>query len=213
MSDFRRRLMNKKIGSDLPSGYTRLNYLESTGNQYIDTNILSNNDSGCKMRFQYTDATSIGQYAIGSLETDIARFNPLFIDPNKNASIKSAFCYTNTIDLQRKFYASEADTDIHFIKYNCDGNGSIIFDDINCGSVEEIGNSTKTTIYLFARNWDSNSYRGYAKLKIYECILYENGEKIGNFIPALDPNGRPCMYDIVTKKPFYNKGIREFLYG
>ena len=39
MSDFRRRLMCKKIESGLPSGYTRLNYLESTGTQYIDLGV------------------------------------------------------------------------------------------------------------------------------------------------------------------------------
>lgn len=212
MSDFRRRLMIcKKSESELPKGYTKLNYLESTGNQYIDTDILSNNDSGCEMRFQYTDATSTTQYAIGSLEVNTARFSPLFIEPNKNASIKSAFYYTNTINLQRKFYANEADTDIHFIKYNCDGSGIIIFDDINCGKVEEIGNSTKTTIYLFARHYNGVNYP--SKIKIYKCIIYEKGRKVRNFMPALDSSGKPCMFDTISKKPFYNQGKGEFLYG
>lgn len=42
MSDFRRRLMIcKKAESELPTGYTRLNYLEKDGNtQYINTGII-----------------------------------------------------------------------------------------------------------------------------------------------------------------------------
>lgn len=46
MSDFRRRLMRKKIESELPSGYKKLNYLESTGTQYIDTDVIANQDTG-----------------------------------------------------------------------------------------------------------------------------------------------------------------------
>lgn len=206
MSNFRRRLMMSVNKSKLPSGYTELEYLESTGTQYIDTNILSNNDSGCEMCFQFTNIRNV-QFAIGSLELGISRFLPLFVDTQP----KRAFYYTNTIDLQRKFYANEVDTDIHFVKYNCDGSGSIIFDDINCGDVEEMGNSINATIYLFARN-----YRGadcLARVKMYKCIIYEKGRKISNFIPALDASSKPCMYDTVSKQTFYNKGKGEFLYG
>ena len=40
MSNFRRRLMMSIKKSKLPSGYTELEYLESTGTQYIDTGII-----------------------------------------------------------------------------------------------------------------------------------------------------------------------------
>lgn len=31
-------------------------------------------------------------------------------------------------------------------------------------------------------------------------------------IPSLDPNGKPCMYDTISKQPFYNVGSGEFGY-
>ena len=31
-------------------------------------------------------------------------------------------------------------------------------------------------------------------------------------VPALDPTGTPCMYDTVSRKPFYNSGTGDFLY-
>lgn len=34
--------------------------------------------------------------------------------------------------------------------------------------------------------------------------LYQNGVLVYSLVPALDPTGTPCMYDTVTKKPFYN---------
>lgn len=77
--DWLKELNIKEIGVLLPDGYTELEYLESTGNQYIDTKVLSNNYLGCELIFEYTDITGT-QYAIGSLELDKARFTPLFID-------------------------------------------------------------------------------------------------------------------------------------
>lgn len=33
-----------------------------------------------------------------------------------------------------------------------------------------------------------------------------------NFIPAIDPTGAPCMFDLVSRKPFYNAGTGDFIY-
>lgn len=48
--------------------------------------------------------------------------------------------------------------------------------------------------------------------EIYEVSLLSNGEISGHFIPALDKTGEPCMYDTVSKKPFYNAGTGKFGY-
>lgn len=42
--------------------------------------------------------------------------------------------------------------------------------------------------------------------------LWLNGELIYHLIPALDPTGAPCMFDIVSKTPFYNAGTGDFTY-
>ena len=36
---------------------------------------------------------------------------------------------------------------------------------------------------------------------------------IADFIPALDPQGVPCMFDKVSKQPFYNSGSGAFIVG
>ena len=33
-----------------------------------------------------------------------------------------------------------------------------------------------------------------------------------DYIPAIDTFGKPCMYDAVTKQPFYNLGKGDFGY-
>lgn len=39
-----------------------------------------------------------------------------------------------------------------------------------------------------------------------------NGELQRDLIPCLDPTGAPCMFDLVSKTPFYNAGIDDFRY-
>lgn len=56
----------------------------------------------------------------------------------------------------------------------------------------------------------TNRYYGfrYFSGKIYRFSV----EGQINLIPALDPNGTPCMYDKISHSPFYNAGTGEFGY-
>jgi hypothetical protein len=54
----------------------------------------------------------------------------------------------------------------------------------------------------------------------YSCVernygmkLYRNDVLVRDFIPVLDLNDEPCMYDRVTGRCFYNQGTGAFLYG
>lgn len=40
-----------------------------------------------------------------------------------------------------------------------------------------------------------------------------NGELQRNLVPSLSPTGTPCMFDTVTRKPFYNSGTGSFIAG
>ena len=48
---------------------------------------------------------------------------------------------------------------------------------------------------------------------VFAIINYDNDKIIRNFVPALDTTNKPCLYDTVSKQPFYNHGTGEFLYG
>ena len=40
-----------------------------------------------------------------------------------------------------------------------------------------------------------------------------NDTLVRDYIPVLDANDRPCLFDKVSKTCFYNQGKGEFLYG
>ena len=51
-----------------------------------------------------------------------------------------------------------------------------------------------------------------AKIKLYSCKIWDNDDLIRDYIPVLDIEGVPCLYDKVEKKYYYNEGTLEFLY-
>ena len=57
-------------------------------------------------------------------------------------------------------------------------------------------NPISTSIKIFAE----------ASGKIYYCKIYDNNQLVGDFVPALDENNVPCLYDKVSSQYFYNTG-------
>ena len=70
-------------------------------------------------------------------------------------------------------------------------------------------NTSNSYMYLFKCNGNSP----YVSIRIYRWIYESNGIKIRDFIPVLDKNGTPCMYDRVEKKFYYNQGTGQFIAG
>lgn len=58
-----------------------------------------------------------------------------------------------------------------------------------------------------------SGYTGSAACKLYYANIYSpEGKPVREFVPALDAQGRPCMFDLVEGIPYYNDGTGEFLY-
>lgn len=49
--------------------------------------------------------------------------------------------------------------------------------------------------------------------KKYSWKFIKNGKFVHNLIPALDPTGTPCMYDLVSQQPYSNAGAGQFIAG
>ena len=49
--------------------------------------------------------------------------------------------------------------------------------------------------------------------KTYYAKIWDDNILVRDYIPVLDYDMRPCMYDKVSGKFFYNQGTDEFLYG
>jgi len=66
---------------------------------------------------------------------------------------------------------------------------------------------------LFGYYWNDRGIVG-STMKLYRSIIKDNnGNLLYDLIPALDTQGKPCLYNTVSEQPLYNQGQGEFLYG
>ena len=203
-------------GGDLPAGYTRLEYLEATGEQYIITDLL---------------ATGSMKFELEFLATDMGGLAPVYGVHEENAHSSLYYNYSNAYGHVGRFvygntyYYPYFDSGSFQLnkKYHMlvDGphvwrNGEklqryrLVSGEFQGVPAEESFVST-LPVALFATNGALARRTGIKR--IYNFRASDKGELKLNLIPALDPTGAPCMFDTVTRKPFYNAGSGEFLYA
>lgn len=189
--------------TDMPLGYRRLEYLESTGTQYIDTGLLLDNGS--------------------ELTVDCE------IDPNSGVVSGAVFGFQNTNIYQDRAGWSEFATGMHGWVFwgwlSSDqtipsepqkrhsvelSRAGLYWNGVKLREVDQGAFKTSGTCWLFARNSTTSVTKYYGK--IYSFTFSQDGKPQLNFVPALDPTGAPCMFDRVTRKAFYNSGAGDFTY-
>ena len=190
------------------ANYIPIEYLESTGTQYIDTGVVANNDSGIDILF-YTIRKNSDSFILVQDNSFAFGISQGMSDQSNNFLIKAG---ANDIDnwIIRSFYGEGSGIYRFFINkqnasiYATDGsNVSHIFPRRNY--------KTNLNFILFALN--TGSVVPCKNTQIYSCKLYDNDVLVRDFIPVLDPNGVPCMYDKVESKFYYNAGTGDFIAG
>lgn len=203
--DRRRLLMLQQEQEGLPSGYTQLNYLKSTGAQYINTGYIygSNSDFSTEMYFNNAYGQLCGAVddnAKIALAKDggrlyFARCNGNLGAPGKDSN--NYLCKLSTHGaILTAIYAKD---------------GSEITNTFD-NSAYDFGGTT-IPFYLFGRNNNGSATLTGGTLNIYFFSFFENGSMVMNLVPCLDSNGTPCMFDTVKRKTFYNAGTGDFLWG
>lgn len=181
--------------------YLPVEYLESTGTQWIDTGIVPTKNIKIDIDLQLTSIIS-AKYVFGSWAPDKQYY--LYISDNKwQWGWSSEYKNTTTTDQNRHNFILASNGTISSI--TLDGN--------------VIGTTTTTSQYpgpnfsIFGGRGQSNIVNTDLTQKIYSCKIFENNVLVRDFIPVLDPDGTPCMYDKVTKTFFYNQGTGDFIAG
>lgn len=190
-------------GGILPSGYTQLEYIESTGTQYIDTGVYGSNNTDLFIKYQVNSTDNGDAIIIGGANTYNTRAIELF-----TWGKVQYLTYGNTQNILRNSVSAgifEIDITGNVVTFT--GNGTTTTTSINKGSF-----TTPVTLKLFA--FDRYSQGGISAItrqaKIYICEI--KNERL--YVPALRQfNNKPGLYDLVTNTFFTNAGSGEFLYG
>ena len=190
----------------LPSGYTWLEYIESTGTQYIDTRIKPNQDTSIEIE---AIPSAVGETYLGE------GFCPYAAGVSNN---DSAFeCYTSQdqyefdYDGQIVYLATATVGDVLKINHSKNVvsltvNGADVYTQI----FEYKSFESPYTLTLFARHRASLVY---SKGKIKKCKIKSGDTLVRDFYPAKSINGTIGLYDIVNDVFYTNAGTGTFIGG
>ena len=191
--------------SKLPITYDRLEYLEGTGTQYINTGLGASNKTEIRCTHRTTvesDGTTRYMRLFQS-QTDTDPNIRLTITQGTQSSGNKTATWTARFGSNSNLLNVDIpDFEIHELflssqKLECVDMGRSI-------AIQDAGEWTNPGGLLIARTFIGC---------IYDFTLKEAGVLKLNFIPALDPTGAPCMFDVVTQTAFYNDGAgADFLY-
>jgi len=188
--------------SEIASGFTRVEYIETTGTQWINTGIVSN-CIGLKteVKLQLTTNTSAEQAIIGRSGPagyEVYFSKRKYIGTYHNSQ-QEAFVYIDY--LPGTLYTINSEMTNTGIYQNVNGLSYIY-----TGNMSTFG---PADILLFRHN---NGYNIYAK--VYYVRIWNNGLLVRNFIPARrNSDGEIGMYDTVSNTFFTNAGTGEFIAG
>lgn len=190
----------------------RVSYLESTGTQWIDTGVESNLETTIYFSGHWTDNTINYQFVMGARNDAVAGATFQFLGLAKGWNPPVIY-QTYQGEFSTGFGLAEALVYHDWVSTLEYGNQQVWMDGTpgekhtNRYPISSFGG---VTWYVFARN-QSGVANNFAKMRIYRLRIERNGVVQRNFIPVIDWNDRPCMYDRVSRQLFYNQGTGEFI--
>ncbi len=187
-------------------GYTQLEYIETTGTQYIDTGIYPNGLIRMTAKIETLRAG-----------TEISAFSGV-IHSGFTGVWQVVYSYQGGVDFNvsqqeivfSQSYVGIQDFDIDQINKTIICNGITKYMTETPVAVEPGHSNIPLGRYQYEIGpGPSNFWYG----KIYFTKLYDNNILVRDMIPVLDKNGTPCMYDKVSNTFFYNAGTGDFIAG
>ena len=193
------------------SPYKReLAYLESTGTQWIETGLIFKYAPySIKIKFKSTDyiTSATSGYYIGAMNNCSRGIG--IKKSNADTILIRDYSNTNTV-----VEAPSEEWDEVFVnrkEMTVTANGVTA----KLNSFRWYDGNPVSYALFGTRRYNSTTVvqSGIAKCAIAYCQLFDDGlNLVRDFIPVLDWDDVPCMYDKVSGELFYNRGTGEFLY-
>lgn len=189
----------------------KIDFIRSDGNQYIDTEIIPDQDStsNIKIEMKVGNVEVPDHYAAfyGSISNNLFQFWS-YVDRDIQNKINVRYSgrgfQTGTVDLEKPLVIAQEQNGFYI-------NGDKVVTHSGC-----FHNSYN--IYLFnVNNNGAPQSEGYGiRMDLYYCKMWKNDEIVRDFIPAISNEvghmNEVCLYDLVTNRYFYNlSGAGEFV--
>ena len=193
----RRALM--AMQSELPGAYRRVEYLESSGTQYIDTNIVPTVFNACKFHIKcalLSEDTTVF-YGINDFRLGGSSFQGVSSNYRLRRDASGATNYVGYVQHGEVF-----DQTIDNKMFYC----------LNQSFRMSVSESNLNTQHLYLYAQGAKSGNTNRALRVYEFSYNDMKGTAINFIPCVrKPDNKPGMYDTVSKTFYTNAGTGEFI--
>ena len=193
------------LSKSLPTGYTQLEYIESTGTQYIDTGYTANGSTSIDMDFMFTVSKNQALYCSRTSMTsnsftafvlpDTIRvdYNNKQITTNLTVKTKIRYRFRNQVDL-----------------------ATLNEKEYNTGVSVSTFTAKPMILFMSYQSYSNGIFSGLGNescMKLYNFKIYNNGILVRNLVPAKNSSGTIGMYDLVEDKFYTNQGTGTFTAG
>lgn len=210
--------MKNPIAPRLPKEYQEVEYIESTGTQYIDTGVKSTNRTNIKLDIEFISGESSRYIPLLAhrrqvIDTEYENMFGIWVN---QTSKKIAIIYgtTDTGEI------AETNGNGRHIYYN--ESNKFYLDNTLIYTFDESSFESSINLYVFAINENKVSGSQYVNnvetrnnnLRLYEFIIYEQDTQIRNFVPCYRKSDNEVgLYDLVNDVFYENSGTGIFLMG
>lgn len=190
----------------LPENYKRCLYLCSDGTQFINTQYVPTNTSGI-----WSAAKMIGDaegIAVGCGTGSTYVYAPRWCGSSFTGYYGWGSTYSLTDKGNKGYYQSR----INFLN---DRKAILDVPSTSKNYTKDLGTLSTVpshSLYIFGRNYAGTLQQPWNG-RIYRVKISEGTEIVRDFIPCLNPNGKPCMYDTINGVEYHNQGTgADFTY-
>ena len=211
MSVFRNLLMTMKNGGGLPSEYQEVEYIESTGTQYINTNIYSSRKIQTNFDFEFVSLNSQYNRVFGATYQTGSQYGM------RGSSANNGYLY-GELPTTATISDSEITTNVSIsintrYKIEFNKNFDFIINNNNKGTFPNYDNAGSQIIYLFKQNANTTNLIG-VSIKLYSCQMYNNNILVRDYVPCYrKSDGVIGLYDLVNNTFYTNAGTGTFTKG
>ena len=199
----------------LPYGYRQLEYIQSTGTQYIDTGVTGNLNTRAVIDFDFILNNSTTAFSIFGARTSASNNDNVGIIWGVYQSKYGLNLDFGNYTSYRLFYETYNENTKYRAdisksgRYLYDSEGELIGSNTTANTTEF---TSPSNLLLFKEYGEPSMTRGYTG-KIYSCKLYNGNTLIRKFIPCKNLLGTVGMYDTVGKQFYANAGTGDFVAG
>jgi len=186
----------KEIG--LPDKYQEVQYLESTGAQYINLGITGKSGLNVTLDYEPT-AVNTNQAIFGSIKSNAQRYT---LRISSSAYYELQFWSQYGASSTKAVVGTRSSVEVNFV-YN---DGYLKVDGTTVQTRTGGSGTSDVVWYMFARHNGSN-VDNYAKIKLYSATIKDNGKVIRNFIPCYRKSDNVAgLFDMIEYKFYTNQG-------